>query len=62
MSDMITTRMNELYRLRKAEVQALVERTHRIIDLRDASKDVLISYVLEAEFGKARLRAWNASR
>ena len=57
--DKITERMSELYKCAKAHLQEMVECSHRVVDLQGVNKDVLVSMLLEAEFGRAKLSAWN---
>jgi wobble nucleotide-excising tRNase len=44
-------RMNELYKMKKAEVKAIAKRNHKVMNVNE-SKDVLVSEILEAEFGR----------
>lgn len=45
-------RMDELYKQRKADLVAEVNRNYRVIDTAGMSKAVAISYILQSEFGR----------
>lgn len=44
--------MNEYYRKSKAQLKEMVERQNRVVDLSGADKHLLVSMLLENEFGK----------
>ena len=48
----IEKRMNELYRRSKAELKEKVQLRHMSCDLRNASKDELVSMLLASAFGR----------
>ena len=47
----IDNRLVNLYSKPKVELKTIVENTHRVVDLRGADKHILVSMILEAEFG-----------
>lgn len=56
----ITIEMNTLYALSISQVRSVVTRSHQVVDLKGVSKDELISMVLEAQFGRKAMIAYNA--
>lgn len=56
--DEIAKRMDELWEHRISELREITRRSYRVVDLRDADKSLLVSMILEAEFGRKKVAAW----
>lgn len=48
----VPARLKVLQRKSKRDLQEIVKRYNKVVDVRGVSKDVLISEILEDEFGK----------
>ena len=53
------SRVKELYKIKKAELIPMVERLYRVSDFKKEPKDVIVSAILEAEFGRKFMREVN---
>lgn len=52
-------RLDNLYKTRKADLIAEVQLNYRVIDTNGMSKDTAASLLFEAEFGRAKVKAFN---
>lgn len=55
MSSKAIERMDSLYKKDKSSLKEIVERYYKVVDTRGVGKGVLVSMIMEAEFG----RNWN---
>lgn len=55
MSSKAIARMDSLYKKDKSSLKEIVERYYNVVDTRGVGKGVLVSMIMEAEFG----RNWN---
>lgn len=55
MSSKAIERMDRLYKRDKSSLKEIVERYYGVVDTRGVGKGVLVSMIMEAEFG----RDWN---
>lgn len=58
----IDARLRSLRKMDKKDLQNLAKQYHKVIDVHDIPKIVLISDILEVEFGRKKLEEWNRSR
>ena len=61
----VASRLKSLYKKRKATVLQIAKQKYRVSSLKGVSKDVLISMILESEFGRGyykKMRKWEKSQ
>ena len=53
--DQLHSEYISLAKVAKADLKGMVKRSHRVIDLRECSKDMLVTMILEARHGRRKL-------